>query len=135
MEQNIVYDPISQNDAAQSSCSDLESEPLADQYKGRQPLVSYTKRSAVIVAFLLLYTVFVVSLTLRVTHENRRVGRRFLDTPVDNNYIVYDARVMDQWEDQGDEGKKSQYVEYFAEPSEEIDRNWHDIVERAFSRV
>ncbi|KAI4962232.1 hypothetical protein J4E86_001264 [Alternaria arbusti] len=32
---------------------------------------------------------------------------------------------MEQWEDEG----RSLPVEYFAEPSEEIDRNWHEIVE------
>ncbi|KAJ4343605.1 hypothetical protein N0V87_000372 [Didymella glomerata] len=32
---------------------------------------------------------------------------------------------MEQWEDLG----KGPRIEYFTEPSEEIDRNWHDIVE------
>ncbi|KAF2032051.1 hypothetical protein EK21DRAFT_110264 [Setomelanomma holmii] len=94
------YDPVAQNDAAESSCGDSENEPLVNQYTR-------------------------LNLTLKVAHGNRRVRRRFLNTPMDNTYIVYDARVMEQWEDE----EKSRPVEYFAEPSEEIDRNWHEIVE------
>jgi hypothetical protein len=130
MEKHIVYDPVAQDDASESPCGDSENEPLVKQYTRRVLLVSYTKRCVVIAAFLFFYTILVVSLTLRVAHGNRRVGRRFLNTPVDNNYIVYDARVMGQWEDEG----KSRSIEYFAEPSAEIDRNWHEIVERMHFR-
>lgn len=130
MEKHIVYDPIAQNDAVESSCGDSENGPLVNQYTRRELLAWYAKRGVVIAAFLVFYTIVVVSLTLRVAHENRRVGRRFLNTAVDNDYIVYDARVMEQWEDEG----KSRPVEYFAEPNEEIDRNWHEIVERMYSR-
>lgn len=130
MEKHIVYDLVAQNDGAESSCGDLENESLVNDYTRRGLLASYAKRSVVIAALLFLYTIVVVSLTLRVAHGNRRVGRRFLNTPVDNKYIVYDARVMEQWEGEG----RSRPVEYFAEPSEEIDRNWHEIVERMYSR-
>jgi hypothetical protein len=128
MEKNIVYDPVAQNDADESSCGDPENEPLVSQDTRRGTLPTYAKRSAIIAVLLVLYTIVVVSLTLRVAHGNRRVGRRFLNTPVDNNYIVYDAKVMGQWEDE----VKSRPYEYFAEPSEEIDRNWHEIVERMY---
>lgn len=130
MEKHIVYNPVAQNDGAELSCGDSENESLVNENTRRGLLASHAKRSVVIAALLFLYTIFVVSLTLRVAHGNRRVGRRFLDTPVDNKYIVYDARVMEQWEDEG----RSLPVEYFAEPSEEIDRNWHEIVERMYSR-
>ncbi|KAL5115116.1 hypothetical protein ACEQ8H_006952 [Pleosporales sp. CAS-2024a] len=119
-----MYDPIAQSDTAESLISDSENETFTTSRARRSNFASYLKRSIITVAVLAFYTIAVVRLTLKGAREHRRVGRRFLDTPVDNDYIVYDAKVMGQWEDEG----QQHYVEYFGEPSEEIDRNWHNIV-------
>jgi hypothetical protein len=126
MEKHVAYNPIAQNDAPESSYGDSEDMISGVEHKQRGTVVLYAKRAVLIAILLVLYTGAVVELTKRVTHRDRRVGRRFLNTPVDNDYIVYDAKVMEQWEDLG----KGPRIEYFTEPSEEIDRNWHDIVER-----
>lgn len=125
MEKNLVYDPVAQNDIVDSSCSDSESEQLVDHYPRHGSLASYAKRGLIVGTLLVLYTIVLVGLTLRVAQQNRRVGRRFLSTPVDNDFIVYEPTVMKLWDGQG----KSRRVEYFAEPSEKIDHNWHEIVE------
>jgi hypothetical protein len=130
MEKHALYDPVAQNDVPESPFSEAEDQSFGDEHTSRKSPSSYAKLGAIIVILLVLYTIAIVDLTMRVAHRDRRVGRRFLGTPVDNNYIVYDARVMEQWEDVG-QGPK---IEYFTPPSEEIDRNWHEIVDRMFSR-
>lgn len=130
MEKHVLYDPVAQNDVSESPFSEPKDRTFGDEHTSRKSPSSYAKLGAAIVVFLFLYTVATVNLTMRVAHRDRRVGRRFLDTPVDNNYIVYDAKVMEQWEDVG-QGSR---IEYFTQPSEEIDRKWHEIVDRMFSR-
>lgn len=130
MERSIVYDPIAQNDAPEFLYGDSEDVILGIKRKQRGTVFSRAKHAVLVLFLLVLYTGTVVGLTKRLTHRDRRVGRRFLNTPVDNEFIVYDARVMKQWEDVGSGPR----IEYFTEPSEEIDRNWHEIVERMSSR-
>ncbi|KAK8146374.1 hypothetical protein G3M48_003204 [Beauveria asiatica] len=73
------------------------------------------------VLVLIVYTVVVASATWFMTKESRRHGTRFLKSPA-NDYIAYEVHVMDQFEDRN-------ATMYFGEPSEAIDRNWHEIFE------
>lgn len=122
MEKPLVYEPVPQHDGADSTVEDQEDTLLFRQDIKDRRWASCLKYGTTLGLLLLAYSLVVVSLTLNVANNNRRIGQRFLKTPVDNDYIVYEPRVMEQWEDRG-----GSPVTFFAEPSEQVDKNWHDL--------
>ncbi|KAI9739844.1 MAG: hypothetical protein M1818_004900 [Claussenomyces sp. TS43310] len=122
MEKPSMYESVPQHDGTDSTVDDQDDTPLFRQDLRRRCCVSYLKYGTILVLYLLAYSVVVVSITLNVAASKRRIGQRFLKTPVDNSYIVYELRVMEQWEDRG-----GSPITYFAEPSEHIDKHWHDL--------
>ena len=87
MAKPTVYDPVAQHDAPESSYGDSEDADLGFQRKQRGTVFAYAKHTVIVVFLLVLYTGTVVDLTKRITHRDRRVGRRFLNTPVDLSLI------------------------------------------------
>lgn len=126
------YKPIHLYDEASNEISsdvgEQEEDFLRKNIIGRRQWMKNLTNGAVIAAFLLIWSLIVASLALRSAHNNRRVGQRFLKSPVDSQYIVYEPRVMEQWEDDSPESSGP----YFTEPSEQIDRNWHNLFQCMF---
>ncbi|KAI1110828.1 hypothetical protein F5Y14DRAFT_465197 [Nemania sp. NC0429] len=72
---------------------------------------------------LILYSSLLIAVVLKVSSDSRRHGTRFLKSPVDD-YISYEPRVMEQWEDLDPDAP----IFFTGKPSEEIDRNWHELL-------
>ncbi|KNG89428.1 hypothetical protein ANOM_003131 [Aspergillus nomiae NRRL 13137] len=117
------YDALSQHDSTESIGSDHD-ENLPSHQKARRShrWKSYLKLALISGVFLAAYSLLIVSLTYNAAKSHRKIGQRFLKTPVDPEYIVYEPRVMEQWED-----RHGEPVTYFGEPSEKIDKGWHDL--------
>ncbi|KAI0602334.1 hypothetical protein F4775DRAFT_588567 [Biscogniauxia sp. FL1348] len=117
------YQPIEQLDDSKSS-SEIENSSLltgdAVTCKQRRfkPLVMLGGFLALTV-----YTLIIITMTFRVAQKNRLYGSRMQNTLLDN-YIKYENHVMEQWEDVDPEKPL-----YFADPSPEIDRNWHELLQ------
>ncbi|KAI0442227.1 hypothetical protein F4803DRAFT_520353 [Xylaria telfairii] len=73
---------------------------------------------------LVLYSSLVVAVVLTVSINNRRHGARFLASPV-NDYISYEPRVVEERENLDPDAP----IFFTGKPSEEIDRNWHKLLE------
>ncbi|PYH94553.1 hypothetical protein BO71DRAFT_429897 [Aspergillus ellipticus CBS 707.79] len=126
LEKPLIYESVSQHDSTNSpvdSSSDNEA-LLYRQGRSNRHWRSYLKYSAIIGILLFLYSSLLVTLTVNVTSKNRRIGPRFVKTPVDPKSIVYEAHVMEQWVDQGGGSP----VTYFSnQPNEQVDKNWHEL--------
>ncbi|KAI1506683.1 hypothetical protein F5X99DRAFT_404041 [Biscogniauxia marginata] len=123
MEKSEGYRPIEQLDDPKSS-SEMEDSMLLTgdtvprQQRRFRPLVLLAGGLALVV-----YTLFVVAMTSKVAQKNRLYGSRMQNTLLDD-YVEYENHVMEQWEDVD----PSEPV-YFADPSPEIDHNWHVLLQ------
>ncbi|KAG8424316.1 hypothetical protein J3458_001119 [Metarhizium acridum] len=122
MKESPDYTPINHDDPRSSS--EIEDDFLISKnHPTRQQRRRCMRPLLAIIAVLALaaYTAILVALTWRMTRQSRLHGTRFLKSPA-NDYITYEPYVMEQWELPGD-------IQYFGEPSKEVDQNWHNIFE------
>ncbi|KAL2063094.1 hypothetical protein VTL71DRAFT_6166 [Oculimacula yallundae] len=122
-----AYKPIVPYREGSETDSDAgEKDDLLNDRKAllRDQCIRYIGKGAIFLTFLLGWSLLVVSLTFKVAGTDRRVGQRFMKTPVPKEYIVYEPHVMERWED---EGPNARAGPYFVEPSPEVDENWHKL--------
>ncbi|KAI0182898.1 hypothetical protein EV127DRAFT_401819 [Xylaria flabelliformis] len=128
MEKYVEYHPVDSHEDSHRSSETLENGALL----GDELRVNHKRRvfKTVIKTFVAIlcvtvYTAIVASATWTKAAQTykaaRRHGTRWLKSPADD-FIVYEPHVMELWEDPN-------APQYFGEPSEEIDRNWHNLFE------
>ncbi|PNY29797.1 Uncharacterized protein TCAP_00291 [Tolypocladium capitatum] len=129
MNESAEYQPVNGYHEPKSS-SETEGDMLISKdppARRRRRSLTWPVIAIAAVLALAIYTSIVASVTWGIAKDGRRRGARFLKSCVfslapANNYITYESHVMEQWEYPSD-------IAYFGEPSEQIDRNWHDLFE------
>ncbi|GAW19417.1 hypothetical protein ANO14919_089040 [Xylariales sp. No.14919] len=120
------YQPIKSRDE-DSERSLEEDSALVDRDIVSNYRLSWLSRIGILLGAtlaLILYSSLIIAVVLTVSSDNRRYGTRFLSSPV-SDYITYEPRVMQQWEDLDPDAP----VFFTGGPSKEIDQNWHNLLE------
>ncbi|KAI1160181.1 hypothetical protein F5B18DRAFT_676256 [Nemania serpens] len=130
MEKYAEYHPVASHKDSRSSSETLEngallSDELSDELRVNHKcrVFKTSVKTSVAILCIAVYTAIVVFVTwTKAAHTYkaaRRHGTRWMKSPA-NDYIVYESHIMELWEDPNG-------PQYFGEPSEEIDQNWHNL--------